>query len=103
EGLEAHGFIGDGAGQDNQISPADLVAVLLLDRPQQATCLVEIGVVRPAVEGREALVTGAGAATAASDAVGTGSVPSHADHQTAVMTPVGRPPLLAVGHQRLEV
>ena len=33
EGLEPHGLIGHGARQNNQIGPADLVAVLLLDGP----------------------------------------------------------------------
>ncbi|MNY20377.1 hypothetical protein D3C86_1538520 [compost metagenome] len=30
-------------------------------------------------------------------------MPGHADHQSAVVAPVGRPPFLAVGHQRLQV
>jgi hypothetical protein len=30
-------------------------------------------------------------------------VPGHADHQAAVVAPVGRPPVLAVGHQRVQV
>ena len=30
-------------------------------------------------------------------------MPGHADHQAAVMAPVGRPPVLAVGHQLGEV
>ena len=58
EGLQAHGFVGDVAGQDNEVGPGDLVAVLLLDRPQQAPGLVEVAVVRPAVERGEALVAG---------------------------------------------
>ena len=103
EGLQAHRLIGHGAGQDDQVGPADLVAVLLLDRPEQAARLVEVGVVRPGIERREALVARAAAAAAVGDAIGARRVPGHADHQAAVVAPVGRPPVLAVGHQRLEV
>ena len=43
------------SGQDHQVGPGDRRAVFLLDRPEQATRLVEVDVVRPAVERREAL------------------------------------------------
>jgi hypothetical protein len=66
----AHRLVGDVAGEDDQVGPADLVAVLLLDRPQQAARLVEVDVVRPGVERGEALVAGAAAAAAVGDAVG---------------------------------
>ncbi len=70
ERLEAHRLERDVAGQDHQVGPGDLAAVLLLDRPQQPARLVEVGVVRPRVERREALLAGAGAAAAVGDAVG---------------------------------
>ena len=98
-GLEAHGLIGHGAGEDDQVGPAQLVAILLLNRPQQAARLVQVGVIRPAIEGREALVTRTGATAAVGDTVGARSMPGHADHQAAVVTPVRRPPVLTVGHQ----
>src|SRR5258705_2289232 len=75
ERLEAHRFEGDVTGENKQISPGQLAAVLLLDRPQQAAPLVQVRVVRPAVERREALLTCTGAATAVGDAVGAGAVP----------------------------
>ncbi len=103
EGLQAHVLVGDGAGEDDQVGPADPVAVFLLDRPQQATCLVEVDVVGPGVDRCEALVARAGAAAAIGDAVGAGGVPGHAHHQSAVMPPVRRPPVLAVRHQRMQV
>jgi hypothetical protein len=56
EGLQAHGLVGDVAGEDDQVGPAELVAVLLLDRPEQAARLVEVAVVRPGVQRREALL-----------------------------------------------
>jgi hypothetical protein len=65
--------------------------------------LVQVGVVRPAVERGEALLAGAGAAAAVGGAVGAGAVPGHADHQAAVVAEVGRPPGLRVGHGGLQV
>ena len=50
EGLEAHVLHGHGAGQHHQIGPGDLPAIFLLQRPQQAPGLVQVGVVRPAVQ-----------------------------------------------------
>ena len=79
EGLEAHRFERDVAGEDQQVGPRDLTAVLLLDRPEQATRLVQVDVVRPAVERREALLAAPAAAAAVADAVGAGAVPRHAD------------------------
>ncbi len=70
EGLQAHRLVGHVAGEDHQVGPAHLVAVLLLDRPEESPRLVEIGVVRPRVERCEALVAGAAAAAAVGDAVG---------------------------------
>ena len=100
ERLEAHRFERDVAGENHQVGPRDLAAVFLLDRPQQPARLVEVGVVRPAVQRRETLLTGPGAAAAIRDAVGAGAVPRHADHQTAIVTEIGRPPFLRFRHQR---
>ena len=103
EGLEAHRFQGDVAGQDHQVGPGDLPAVLLLDRPEQPARLVEVAVVGPAVEGRKALAAVAGAAAAVAGAVGAGAVPGHADEQRSVVAEVRRPPVLRLGHQFAEV
>jgi hypothetical protein len=65
--------------------------------------LSRLHVVGPGVQRGEALVAGAATATAIGDAVGAGRVPGHADHQAAVVAPVRWPPVLAVGHQGLEV
>jgi hypothetical protein len=86
-----------------QVGPGELAAVLLLDGPEQAPGLVEVGVVGPAVERREALGAGAAAAAAVGGAVGAGGVPGHADEEPAVVAVVGRPPVLRVGHQGVEV
>ena len=73
ERLEAHRFEGAVAGEDEQIGPGDLPAVLLLDRPEQPAGLVEAGVVGPTVEGGEALSAAAAAAPAIGDAVRAGA------------------------------
>ena len=80
-----------------------LLAVFLLDRPQQATRLVEIGVVRPAVERREALLARARAAAAVGDAIGARAVPGHADEEAAVVAEIGRPPVLRIGHHGMKI
>lgn len=45
------------------------------------------------------MIAGARAAATIGNAIGTCGVPSHTDHQATVVTPVGRPPVLTVGHQ----
>ena len=103
ERLEPHRFQGTVAREDHQVGPRDLPAVLLLDRPQQAARLVEVRVVGPGVEGREALRTRGAAAAAVVDAVGAGAVPRHPDEQRPVVAVVGRPPVLRRGHHHLDV
>ena len=103
ERLEAHRLHRAVAGEDHQIAPGQLLAVLGLDRPEQPAGLVEVAVVRPAVERREALVAGVGAAAAIEGAVGAGGMPSHADEERAVVAVVGGPPVLGVGHDLEDV
>ena len=99
ECLESHRFQSAVAGQDHEIGPGDFSAVLLLDRPQQHARLVQVAVIGPAVDGREALVTGPAPAAAVADPVGARTVPRHSDEQRAVVTVVRRPPVLRRGHQ----
>jgi hypothetical protein len=98
EGLEPHRLEGAVAGEDDQVGPGDLLAVLLLDRPEQSAGLVEVGVVGPAVEGREPLGAAAAAAPAVGDAVGARRVPRHPDEEGPVVAVVGRPPVLRGRH-----
>src|SRR5215208_6899761 len=70
EDRPAHRFDGHVAGENEQVGPADVLAVFLLDRPQQPPRLVEIAVVRPAVERGETLVARIGAAPAVGGAIG---------------------------------
>jgi hypothetical protein len=94
EGLEAHRLQGAVAREDHQIGPGNLATVLLLHRPQQPPRLVEVAIVRPAVQGREALHPRGRAASAVVDAIRPCAVPHHADHERPVVAEVGRPPLL---------
>ena len=103
ERLEAHRLEGDVARENQQVGPGDFPAVFLLDRPQQPARLVEVRVVRPAIDRCEALLAGSGAAAAIADAVRACAVPRHPDEQRPVVAKVGRPPVLRVRHQGMKV
>ncbi len=98
EGREPHRFQGTVAGEDQQIGPGDLPAVLLLDRPEQPAGLVEVGVVGPAIEGGEPLLAAAAAAPTIFDAVRPCGMPAQADEEAPVVAEVGRPPVLRRRH-----
>ena len=103
EGLEPHRLQGDVAGQDHQVGPRDLPAVLLLDRPEQPARLVEVCVVRPAAERRKSQHARPGAAAAVVDAIRARTVPRHPDEERSVVAEVCRPPVLRVRHHRFDV
>src|SRR5467141_4097221 len=103
ERLEPHRFQGTVAGEDHQVRPGDLPAVLLLDRPEQPARLVEARVVGPAVEGGKALRTAATTAPPIGDAVRAGGMPRHPDEERPVVSVVGRPPVLRRRHHLDEV
>ena len=103
ERLEAHRLEGDIARQNHKVGPGDFAAVFLLDRPQQPARLVEVHVVRPAIDGRKALLAISGAAAAVADAVRAGAVPRHPNEQPTVMAKVGWPPILRVRHQGMKI
>ncbi len=94
EGLEAHGFQRDVAGENQEVRPGDLLAVLLLNGPEQAARLVKVGIVRPTVEGSEALLAAPGTAPAIGYAIGARRMPGHADEERSVVAEVGGPPVL---------
>src|SRR5271157_5767212 len=81
ERLKAHRLEGDVACENHEVGPGDFPPILLLDRPQQPARLVEVHVVRPAIERREALLTGSGPAAAVADAVRTRAVPRHTNEK----------------------
>ena len=103
EGLQAHVIERDVAGEHQQVRPGQLLAVLLLDRPQQPARLVQVGVIRPTVQRREALHTVSGPAASVCDPVRACRMPGHPEEERAVVTEVGGPPLLGGLHHLDEV
>src|SRR5581483_3138326 len=103
ESLETHRLEGNIASQNHEVGPGDLPSVLLLDRPQQPPCLVEVHIVRPAIERSEALLAASRPAAAVADAIRAGAVPRHANEQRPVVAKVRRPPVLRVGHKDLKI
>ncbi|CAB4883602.1 unannotated protein [freshwater metagenome] len=103
ERFEPHGLERRVTGEHQQIGPRNLVAVLLLDRPQQPTRLVQVGVVRPTVQWRKALRALTPTASSVERAVGAGGVPAHTNEESAVVAVVGRPPIFRSGHHRDDV
>src|SRR5690606_12180449 len=99
----AHRFDRDISGEDEEIRPADLVAIFLLDRPEEAARLVEIAIVGPAVERSKALLPAVCPAAAVSGAIGARRVPRHANEEGTIVPVVRGPPRLAVGHQGFEI
>ena len=95
---QAHRFQGDIAGQDHEICPRNATTVLLLNWLEQKSCFIEVAVVWPAVEWFETL--GSRCATAATivGAVGASGVPCHANEERPVVSVIGGPPVLGVGH-----
>ena len=107
---ESHVLQGDVSGVDHQVGPGQVLAVLLLDRPEQATSLVQAGIVGPAVQRSEPLHSGTGTAAAVLDAIGACGMPGHPDEERAVVPEVRRPPVLRgvhhlddVGAHRIDV
>ena len=80
-----------------------LLAVLLLDRPEQPTRLVQADVVRPAVERREALLPRPPPPRPSPVRYVPALCHAMRMNKRPVVTEVRRPPVLRVGHQRREV
>ena len=99
KGLEAHGFEGHIADQNKEVGPRELFAVLLLDGPKQHSRFVEVAVVGPAVQGGKTMRTRSGSAPSVCDAVGSGGVPGEPNKEGTVVSVVGGPPFLRVGHK----
>ena len=52
---------------------------------------------------RREFLAAAGAAAAIRNTIGSGAVPGEANEQTAIMSKIGRPPILRVRHQRAQI
>jgi hypothetical protein len=103
ERLETHRLERAVPGEDDEVSPREPAPVLLLDGPEQAPRLVEVGVVGPAVERSEALRVTAATAATIRGAVRACAVPRHADEERSVVAVVRGPPVLRRGHHRNDV
>ena len=78
-------------------------AIFLLHRPKQAASFIQAGIVRPAVERRETLSAGTGAAAAVANAVRPRAVPRHANEERSIVAIIRRPPRLRCGHQGMQI
>ena len=103
EGLEAHRFQGHVAGEHHQVGPRHAPAILLLDGPEQAARLVQVGIVGPTIQGSVPLRAVARAATTVGHPVSSGAVPGHANEERSVMTKVRWPPRLRGRHHLFDV
>ena len=103
KGLEPHRLERHVTRENHQVSPRQAAAVLLLDRPDQAARLVEVGVIGPAVEGREPNGARGSATATVEHAIGTGAVPRQPNHEAAVVAIIRRPPVLRCLEQLLDV
>ena len=103
KGFQAHGLIGHIACQNDQVRPRQRIAVLLLYGPEQAARFIEAGIVRPRVQRRKADIACTGAAAAVLHPVRARRMPCQTDHEAPIVAPVCRPPILAFGHQGLDV
>ena len=74
-----------------------------MTRTKQASGLVEVLVVGPAVERRKALLTHSTTTTTVHGTVSTSAVPSHTDEETTIVTKVSRPPILRVSKKLMKI
>ena len=103
KGLEARLLESHVAREDHQVGPRNLGAVLLLQRPQQAPRLVEVGIVRPAVQRRETNRAIRRTTATVRHAIGARAVPGQTNEETAIGAVISRPPILRGRQQRRQV
>src|SRR5215470_12080949 len=103
ESLEPHRLQCDISRKNHEVSPRDLPAIFLLDRPQEPPCLVEVRIVRPAIERSKALRPRACSTAAVADAIRPRAVPRHANEERTIVTVIRRPPLLRRCHQGMKI
>ena len=103
ECLETHVFHGDITCQHHEICPGNLVAVFLLDGPKQASRLVEVAIIRPAVQRLEALLTTVCTAATVRSAIRASTVPSHANKEGAIVAVIRGPPWLRSGQGIVDI
>src|SRR6266566_7864234 len=73
ECFESHRFERDVPGEDHQVGPRNLAAILLFDRPEKAPRFIQTDVIRPTVQWSEALLASATAAATIASAKSSGA------------------------------
>src|SRR6201987_3720928 len=79
ECFESHRFERNVPGEDHQIGPRNLAAILLFDRPEKAPRFIKTHVVRPTVDRSETLLGPTPAAATIAGAISSGAMPGHAN------------------------
>ena len=97
KGFKAHVLHGNGASQNHEVSPGDLSTILLLDGPHKASRLVEVSVIRPAIEWLKALLASTCASATVGDSISPRTVPCHPDKEGTVVAIVCWPPVFGIG------
>jgi hypothetical protein len=103
ERFETHRLKRDVARENHEVGSGDIPAIFLLDRPSSRRALSRFALSGQLLRGREALLARSGAATAVTDAIRPSEVPRHPNEQTTVMAEVGRPLILRVGQQGMQI
>mmetsp|Transcript_122567 Transcript_122567/g.357927 ORF Transcript_122567/g.357927 Transcript_122567/m.357927 type:complete len:280 (-) Transcript_122567:236-1075(-) len=93
-----HALDGCSSRESEEVTPAQAVPVLLLDRPEEGPCLVQVRVIGPAPLRFKALAAAGAAPMAVRVAVGARAVPGQADEEGAIVAIVRRPAVLRVRH-----
>src|SRR5580658_10666243 len=83
--LESHRLQRYVSSENDEVSPGNFPSILLFDRPQQPPCLIEVHVVRPAIERSEALLPRSSSAAPITDAVRARAVPRHANEKRPIV------------------
>src|SRR6478735_6735931 len=79
ECFESHRFERDVPGENHQVGPRNLAAILLFDRPEKAPRFIQTDIIRPTVQWSEALLASATAAATIASAISSGAMPGHAN------------------------
>ena len=98
----AHAFDRDVAGQDEQVGPADCLPYFCLIGHSRRRALSRLPLSGQLLSGSKRCCP-LWRRRAVGHAISARGMPRHADQERAVMAVVGRPPRLAVGHQRGEI
>ena len=101
--LKSHRLKRDIPRQNKQVSPRNLLTILLFDWPKKSPRLVNIHVVRPTIQRSKPLLSSTGTTPTIANPIGTSAMPRHPNKLRTVMSKIGGPPLLRIRHQSPQV